>query len=54
MYVLNITTLTRLTHHLPSDTLQSESDTDIEGGLDALEYTLSQEEAPLLSILLEQ
>lgn len=34
-------TSTPLKHHLPLDTSQSESDTDIEGGLDTSEYTLS-------------
>lgn len=38
------TTSTPSKHCLQSDTSQSESDTDIEGGLDTSEYTLSQED----------
>ena len=41
------TTSTPLKHHLQSDTSQSESDTDVEGGLDTSEYTLSQEDTSL-------
>ena len=41
------TTSTPLKHHLPSDTSQSESDTDVEGCLDTSEYTLSQEDTSL-------
>ena len=40
------TTSTPLKHYLPSDTSQSESDTDIEG-FDTSEYTLSQEDTSL-------
>ena len=36
-------TSTPLKHHAQSDTSQSESETDMEEGLDTSEYTLSQE-----------
>ena len=38
---------TPLKHHLPSDTSQSESDADVEGGHYTSEYTLSQEDTSL-------